>query len=143
MKNKNTVKNRGQKIKKTKPMHFISSDGYDIMVGRNNTQNDELTLKTARNNDIWLHTKNIPGSHVIIFTKGSGTVPDSTLLQAANLSAFYSKAKNGANVPVDYTLRKYVKKPSGAKPGMVIYETNSTVYITPDEEKVNSMEKAD
>ena len=141
MKNKNTVKNRGQKIKKTKPMHFVSSDGYDIMVGRNNTQNDELTLKTARNNDIWLHTKNIPGSHVIIFTKGTGTAPDNTLLEAANLSAFYSKAKNGANVPVDYTLKKYVKKPSGAKPGMVIYETNSTVYITPNEDKVNSMEK--
>ena len=142
-KNKNTNKNKGIKVKKSKPYHFISSDGFDILVGKSNTQNDELTLRTARNSDIWLHTKNIPGSHVIIFTNGAGKVPDKTLLEAANLSAYFSKAKNSTNVPVDYTLKKYVKKPSGAKPGMVIYETNSTSYITPDEHMVNQMQNAD
>lgn len=143
MKNKNTNKNKGIKVKKSKPYHFISSDGFDILVGKSNTQNDELTLRTARNSDIWLHTKNIPGSHVIIFTNGAGKVPDKTLLEAANLSAYFSKAKNSTNVPVDYTLKKFVKKPSGAKPGMVIYETNSTIYITPDENMVNQMQKED
>ena len=139
MKNKNTNKNKGVKIKKSKPYHFISSDGFDIFVGKSNTQNDELTLKIAKGSDIWLHTKNIPGSHVIIFTNGACKVPDKTLLEAANLSAYFSKAKNSTNVPVDYTLKKFVKKPSGAKPGMVIYETNSTVYITPDENMIKSM----
>jgi len=143
MKNKNTSKNKGQKIKKVKPLHFISSDGYEIMVGRNNIQNDELTIKTARNSDMWLHTKNIPGSHVIIFTKGNTDIPDTTLLEAANLAAYYSKGKNDHNVAVDYTLRKNIKKPNGAKPGMVIYETNYTVYITADEEKVKSMKTAE
>ena len=143
MKAKTTARNRGQKTKKSKPIHYVSSDGYDILVGKSNTQNDELTLRTAKATDIWLHTKNIPGSHVIIFTNGSGTAPDRTLLEAANLSAFYSKAKTGANVPVDYTVRKNVKKPSGAKPGMVIYEKNNTIYVTPDEKLVNSMNKGD
>jgi len=127
---------------KSNPLHYISSDGYNIYVGKNNHQNDELTLKFARSNDIWLHTKKIPGSHVIIVTEGK-EVPDSTLNEAALLAAFYSKGKNSTLVPVDYTPKKFVKKPSGAKPGTVIYETNKTAYITPSEEKVAKIKKAD
>lgn len=128
-----------QKSKKAKPLHYISSDGYDIFVGKSNLQNDELTLRTAEPADIWMHTKDIPGSHVIIRTNGKGEVPDTTMEEAANLAAFYSKAKNSSMVPVDYTLRKNVKKPNGAKPGMVIYLTNRTIYITPDENQITQM----
>ncbi len=127
---------------KSTPLHYISSDGFNIYIGKNNHQNDELTLKFAKNNDIWLHTKKIPGSHVIIVTEGKN-VPEATLNEAALLAAFYSKGKNSTLVPVDYTLKKFVKKPSGAKPGMVIYETNKTAYITPSEEKVGKIKKAD
>lgn len=130
--------NKGKKPKPTKPMHFISSEGIDIYVGRNNIQNDFLTLKFASKNDIWLHTKDIPGSHVII--KNTGNVSDITLLEAGNLSAFYSKSKNSSSVPVDYTEVKNVRKPSGAKPGMVIYSTNKTLYITPSESTLNRIE---
>lgn len=113
------------------PLTFQSEDGYTILVGRNNVQNDKLTLKTARGSDLWFHTKNIPGSHVIVLTNGT-TPPDRTLEQAAMLAAYHSKAAGSAQVPVDYTAVKYVKKPAGAKPGMVIYETYSTAYVTPD-----------
>ncbi len=89
--------------------------------------------KKAESTDIWMHAKNIPGSHVIIRTNGTGEAPDTTLEEAANLAAYFSKAKNSSMVPIDYTQRKNVKKPSGAKPGMVIYLTNRTIYITPDE----------
>jgi predicted ribosome quality control (RQC) complex YloA/Tae2 family protein len=130
--------NKGKKPKPTKPMHFISSEGIDIYVGRNNIQNDFLTLKLANKNDIWLHTKDIPGSHVII--KNAGSIPENTLLEAGNLSAFYSKSKNSSSVPVDYTEVKNVKKPSGAKPGMVIYSTNKTMYITPSESTLKRIE---
>ena len=92
-----------QKQKKSKPMHYISSDGYHIYVGKSNIQNDELTLKFAEPTDIWLHTKNIPGSHVIVKTNGENTLPDQTLLEASNLAAFNSKGKNSSNVAVDYT----------------------------------------
>lgn len=128
------VQKKGQqKPKKSKPMRFLSSDGYEILVGKSNLQNDELTLRIAEPTDIWLHTKNIPGSHVIIRTDGKGELPERTMEEAANLAAFYSKAKNSSMVPVDYTQRKNVKKPNGAKPGMVIYLTNKTIYIHPDE----------
>ena len=122
-------KNKVKKSKTSKPMHIKSKDNIDIYIGRNNYQNDYLTLKFADKRDIWLHTKNIPGSHVII--KNYGSVPDSTLEEAASLAAFYSKAKESLNVAVDYTEVKNVKKPSGAKPGMVIYYTNKTIYINP------------
>jgi predicted ribosome quality control (RQC) complex YloA/Tae2 family protein len=130
---------KNNKIKASKPLHFISSDNIDIYVGKNNVQNDYLTLKFADKNDIWLHTKNIPGSHVII--KYNGEVPESTLEEAAILAAYYSKGKDSSKVPVDYTNVKNVKKPSGAKPGMVIYYTNKTLYVTPYElnlKKINS-----
>ena len=85
----------------------------------------------AYSTDIWLHTKNIPGSHTIIRTNGQGTAPDTTILRAAELAAYYSKAQNSSKVPVDYTIVKNVKKPNGAKPGMVIYDHYNTVYIDP------------
>ncbi len=87
---------------------------------------------------MWMHTKNIPGSHVIIKSK-NGDVSDTALVEGAKLAAFYSKAKNSTNVPVDYTERKNVKKPSGAKPGMVIYYTNKTIYVTPEESFIKNM----
>lgn len=118
-----------KKVKPSKPDHYISSDGFHIYVGKNNYQNDYLTLKFADKNDIWLHTKNIPGSHVII--KNTGNVSDSTLEEAALLAGYFSKGRNSSKVPVDYTIVKNVKKPSGAKPGMVIYYTNKTIYVTP------------
>ena len=123
-------KNNSKKETKltTKPHEFVSSNGFKILVGKNNKQNDHLTLKVASNEDIWMHTKNIPGSHVIICATD---IPDSTLEEAAALAAYYSKAQNSTKVPVDYTLVKNLKKPSGAKPGMVIYHTNYTLLTDP------------
>lgn len=127
----NNISKKKKKIQKSMPMKFISSDGYQILVGRNNKQNDEVTIRMSYSTDIWLHTKNIPGSHTLIRTNGTGEAPESTILEAAQLAAYYSKAKNSAQVPVDYTHIKNVKKPNGAKPGFVIYEKNNTVYVTP------------
>lgn len=132
------IKNKKDSKLTTKPNEFISSDGFKILVGKNNKQNDHLTLKVADNNDIWLHTKNIPGSHVIIKTDGK-SVTDETIYEAAMLAAFFSKSKLSSQVPVDYTKKKNIKKPNGAKPGMVIYETNSTIYVTPTEELVTKL----
>jgi len=120
-----------QKQAQAKPMHFVSSDGFHIYVGKNNTQNDQLTLKFANSGDIWFHTKNIHGSHVIIKLGIDKDVPKTTMLEAACLAAYYSKARNSSQVPVDYTQVKNVKKPNGAKPGMVIYDYYNTVYVTP------------
>lgn len=135
------IKKRRQsvKVQKSNPYHYRSSDSFDIYVGKNNTQNDYLTLRFAVASDIWMHTKNIPGSHVIIKSQG-GKVSDEALMEGAMLAAYHSKAKNSTTVPVDYTERKNVKKPSGAKPGMVIYYTNKTIYVTPDESKINRMD---
>lgn len=131
------LQNKSKKETKltTKPHEFISSDGFKILVGKNNKQNDHLTLKVADNDDYWMHTKNIPGSHVIIKCDKK-EVPENTLFEAAMLAAFFSKSKMSSQVPVDYTKKKNIKKPNGAKPGMVIYETNSTIYVTPTEEVV-------
>ena len=106
-------------------------DDFTVYVGKNNRQNDYLTLKIARSNDIWLHTKNIPGSHVIISKPFDKEIPDEIILEAAKLAALNSKAKGSAKTPVDYTLVKNVKKPSGAKPGMVIYDHYNTIYVDP------------
>lgn len=133
-------KEKQRKEKKAKPFHYVSSDGFNIYVGKNNTQNDELTLKFAKSNDMWLHTKGIAGSHVIIVNDGK-EISNIALNEAANLAAFYSKASDSSLVPVDYTLKKFVKKPNGAKPGMVIYTTNKTAYISPDEELIKKMTK--
>lgn len=138
-----SVSKRKKQVKTaSKPHHYKSSDGFDIYVGKNNKQNDYLTLKFASKEDIWLHTKIIPGSHVIIKSDGA-EVPEETILEAAHLAGFYSKGKMSSNVPIDYTERKNVRKPNGAKPGMVIYETNSTVYITPSVKNISKIEKVD
>ncbi|RKD34353.1 Rqc2 family fibronectin-binding protein [Thermohalobacter berrensis] len=140
---KSKLRNRKKKKEApSNPYHFISSDGYDIYVGKNNKQNDYLTLKFANKEDIWLHTKEIPGSHVIVKSKGE-EVPENTLKEAALLAAFYSKGKMSSNVPVDYTERKNVRKPNGAKPGMVIYDNNNTIYITPKKTEVNKIKKVE
>ncbi|KGK86160.1 NFACT RNA binding domain-containing protein [Clostridium sp. HMP27] len=131
-------KDSKRKDKKSKPMHFISSDGIDIYVGKNNIQNDFLTLKFADKNDLWLHTKEIPGSHVII--KHKGNLPETTLDEAANLAAYYSKAKDSSKVAIDYTEARHVHKPNGAKPGMVIYYTNKTIYITPEKPNLKKLQ---
>lgn len=115
----------------SQPFAFVSSDGFQILVGRNNRQNDRLTMKQANNNDIWFHTKNIPGSHTILVT-GGRTPTQTALEEAAALAAFHSRGKDSSRVPVDYTEVRYVSKPQGAKPGMVIYGNNKTLYVTPD-----------
>ncbi len=112
------------------PLEFESSDGFRILVGRNNRQNDKLTLKTASKNDMWLHTKDIHGSHTIIMGEGK-EISDTAIYEAACLAAYHSKAQNSSSVPVDYTLVRYVSKPNGAKPGMVIYVNNKTLFVTP------------
>lgn len=123
------------KVKKlSEPLRFRSSEGYDILVGKNNRQNDLLTLKMAKALDIWLHVKDMPGSHVIIRTADNPKpFTDKTVYEAAQIAAFYSKARGSSQVPVDYVAAKFVKKPAGAKPGMVIFTNNKTLYVTPDE----------
>lgn len=128
-----------EKIKKTEPLRYVSTSGYEILVGKNNRQNDTLTLKTARAADIWLHTKDIAGSHVIIRTAEKGAPDKETIMEAAELAAYHSKGRSSSQVPVDYTAVKFVKKPAGAKPGMVIFTNNKTVYVTPDEETVKRL----
>ena len=121
------------------PREFRSSSGLRILVGRSNVQNDALTRK-ADKRDLWLHTQKIHGSHVILCTE-NGAYDDASLHEAALLAAYYSQVRDGSNVPVDYTSVKFVKKPANAKPGMVVYETYRTVYVTPDEESVRRLEK--
>lgn len=112
------------------PYKYISSDGFEIWAGKNNKENDLLTTKKAAKTDIWFHTKDIPGSHTILFTKDKEP-SDIAIFEAAAIAAYHSKGRLSENVPVDYTFVKYVKKPSGAKPGMVIFTNNKTVYVTP------------
>ncbi|MCO7174644.1 NFACT family protein [Sporolactobacillus kofuensis] len=129
---------RKERKKNKKPVidKYYASDGTLILVGKNNKQNDYLTTKVAGRNEIWLHTKNIPGSHVIIHSEDPS---EDTVKEAALLSAFFSKSRLGSSVPVDYTKVKYVKKPSGAKPGFVIYTDQKTLFVTPDESQVLKM----
>ena len=127
-----------QKQKPLAPLEFVSSDGYTILVGRNNLQNDKLSLKMASKTDLWLHTQNIHGAHVIIFTNGE-EVPMSTIEEGAILAAYHSKARESSKVPVDYTYARFVKKPSGAKPGMVIFTNNKTLFVTPDKQTVERL----
>ena len=124
---------RGRKDNRRKciPYHYLSSDGFDIYVGKNNFQNEELTFKFAQGNDIWMHAKKTPGSHVIIQTNGK-EVPDRTYEEAGSLAVYYSKAKTAPKAEVDYIERKFVKKPAGAKPGFVIYHTNYSLVASPD-----------
>lgn len=133
-------KRKIKKVQNVKPVldYFHSSDGTDIIVGKNNKQNDYLTNKLAARDEIWLHTKDIPGSHVVIRSKEPAVI---TIREAATLAAYYSKARNSSSVPVDFTRVRFVKKPSGAKPGFVIYDNQQTVYVTPDEEMVLNLKK--
>ena len=135
------IRSGGGKAKPPKalpPIEYRSSDGYTILVGRNNCQNDQLTLKFAEKSDIWLHTQTITGSHVIIVTDGA-TPPDKTIEEAAIIAAVNSKGRNSTLVPVDYCLARYVKKPSGAKPGKVIFTNYKTAFVKPDTELEQSL----
>ncbi|MEH7110865.1 NFACT RNA binding domain-containing protein [Neobacillus niacini] len=133
-------KRNAKKMSNAKPIldHYLSSNGTEIIVGKNNKQNDYLTNKLAARDEIWLHTKDIPGSHVVIRSKEP---IEETIHEAANLAAYYSKARNSSSVPVDFTKVRFVKKPNGAKPGFVIYDNQQTVYVTPDEEIVLKLKK--
>ncbi len=122
---------RQQKQPVSRPMRFRSSDGFEILVGRNNRQNDQLSLKTARRDDLWLHIQKFHGTHVIVCCAGA-PVPDGTITEAAMLAAWYSQAREGQNVPVDVTQVRNLRKPNGAKPGMVVYDRYRTVIVTPD-----------
>lgn len=129
-----------KKKKPTKPTveSYVSSNGTSISVGKNNKQNDYVTFKVAAKSDTWLHTKDIPGSHVIIHDND----PDeATILEAATIAAYFSKARESSSVPVDYTETRHVKKPNGSKPGFVIYFEQKTVFVTPDEELVIKLKK--
>jgi predicted ribosome quality control (RQC) complex YloA/Tae2 family protein len=114
------------------PDVYVSSDGYTIRVGRNNAQNDRLTLKSSQPFDIWLHVKDMPGSHVVITANRGTEVPERTLEEAALLAAYFSKGRNSANVPVDFTQIRHVWKPNGARPGHVLYDHQKTLYVTPE-----------
>ncbi len=121
-----------KKVKyQSKPFHYISSDGFDMFVGKNNLQNEELTFKVANGSDWWFHSKTFPGSHVIVKTNGN-ELPDKTFEEAAKLAAYYSKGKEQEKVEIDYIERKHVKKIAGAKPGFVIYHTNYSMAIEPN-----------
>ncbi|MDD6160085.1 MAG: NFACT RNA binding domain-containing protein [Oscillospiraceae bacterium] len=136
-KRKMTAKGK-QKIVHSKPMEFRSSAGIPILVGKNNSQNDRLTLKEADKRDLWFHTQKLHGSHVILKTAGAEP-DDRSVTEAAMLAAWFSQGKDSGQVPVDYTPVKVVKKPAGAKPGFVIYSTYQTVYVTPDGELVKAL----
>ena len=133
------MKNYSEKKQKApKPMEFKSSSGYTILCGKNNSQNDYLTTRLAGKLDYWFHVKNAPGSHVVLVCDGKE--PDAKdFTEAACIAAYYSNLKDGESVPVDYTLAKNVKKPSGSKPGFVIYSTNYTAYVTPDKNTVEQL----
>jgi predicted ribosome quality control (RQC) complex YloA/Tae2 family protein len=141
LESQNYIKSFRSKLKKHKvsePLRFKSSDGIPIIVGKNNRQNDNLTFKRSKPDDIWLHAKDTPGSHVVIKSHGI-TISETTLTEAAILAAYFSKGSSSSNVPVDYTLVRHVKKPAGAKPGFVIYYHQKTIYVTPDESIVEKL----
>lgn len=128
-----------QKQLPSKPLHYISSEGFHIFVGKNNYQNDFISTKMGKNEDCWLHVKDAPGSHVLIVA-GGRFITEKTLLEAGNLAAWFSKSRGSSNVPVDYLEFKYLKKPSKAKPGMVIFTNQNTMYVTPTQDGVESIE---
>lgn len=121
------------------PMEFQSSDGFRILVGRNNRQNDRLTMKQANNNDLWLHVKDHPGSHTVVVSDRK-EISDTAILEAAQIAAYFSRCRESSQVPVDYTQIRHVSKPNGAKPGMVIYVNYKTVYVTPRKPEKNETE---
>lgn len=131
--------NKGKKVKdKSKPLHFISSDGFDIFVGKNNIQNEELTFKVATGNDWWFHSKTFPGSHVIVKCNNH-ELPDATFEEAAHLAAHYSKGSNQDKVEIDYIQKKHIKKVACAMPGFVIYHTNYSMTVSPDISRIKEI----
>lgn len=138
---KSSQKNKNQQ--KLKPKKYITDEGFVIYVGRNNVQNDLLTLKTAKNYDLWLHTKDTPGSHVIVESVKDKPFTDKVIRQAAMLATQNSKAGASSNVAVDYTIVKNVHKPNGAKPGMVIYDHYNTEYVTPNDEELSEVKEVE
>ncbi len=135
-------KGGSKKVKITsKPFHYISSDGYDMYVGKNNFQNEELTFKFATGNDWWFHAKGCPGSHVVVKVQGTEEMPDRTFEEAARLAAYYSAGREQGKVEVDYIQKKHVKKPNGAKPGFVVYYTNFSMAIDADISGIKVAEK--
>ncbi|MFW6270671.1 MAG: Rqc2 family fibronectin-binding protein [Bacillota bacterium] len=141
IKEKKKIKKSKQKEKALPPHKFKSSNGFDILVGRNNHQNDYLTKKLANSNDLWLHVKDMAGSHVIIRNHSRDNIPTETIKEAAIIAAYYSKARLSENVPIDYTEVKNVNKPKGAKPGLVYYEEYQTIYVSPDKELTARLKK--
>lgn len=133
---KTTSRKQQRQLPRSKPYRYLSDDGIEILVGKNAAQNDRITL-SARPEEMWMHAKDMPGSHVIICREGE--IPQATMKQAALLAAWYSKGQRSSMVPVDYTLRKYVKKPSGAVPGRVIYTHQKTAYMTPEENEIKGI----
>ena len=133
-------KGKQKPVPMMEPERYQTSDGFLVLSGRNNKQNDKLTLKQAKNNDLWFHTKNIPGSHTVIITEGKEP-SDLAIREAAMIAAYNSRARNSSGVPVDYTQIRNVSKPQGAKPGMVIYVNNKTVYVTPEEKLIEQLKE--
>ena len=129
-----------ERIKALAPLRFVSDDGLEILIGRSNTQNDELTTKLARRTDYWLHTQKVHGSHVIIRCDGLEP-PERTLEQAASLAVYYSQGRDGGKVPVDYTMVRFVRKPSGALPGKVIYTDYKTILAQSDEDLAQRLKR--
>ena len=139
IKSNNYKDSKNEKKETIKLAEFISSDGLSILVGKNNRQN-EFLLKIADSEDIWLHTQNIPGSHVLIKTSQNiQEVPETTLHEAVYLAAYYSQARESSNVPVVFTRKKFVKKPSGSKPGFVIFTREKTLVVNPDKTKLPAL----
>ena len=131
-------KRRQAKPVQGKPFHYRTSDGFDVFAGKNNTQNDLLTLKMAFKSDIWFHPQKIHGSHVILICDGREPT-DTAMTEAAEIAAWHSQARGSSQIPVDYSQVRNIKKPNGAKPGMVIYHVYQTAFVTPDEKRIEAM----
>ena len=135
---KKGFRNKKKQSAKSKPLHYVSSDGFDMYVGKNNIQNEELTFKVATGNDWWFHAKGMPGSHVIVKTNNQ-ELPDKTFEEAAALAAYYSNGSSQDKVEIDYVEKKHVKKVAGKMPGFVIYHTNYSMTISPDISNIKSI----
>jgi predicted ribosome quality control (RQC) complex YloA/Tae2 family protein len=130
---------RAHKPATPKVAQFVTTDGLRVLCGKNNIQNEYITHKLADRNDYWFHAKGIPGSHTVLVCNGTEEPSDRDFTEAAEIAAYFSKAAGGDNIAVDYTRVRNVKKPAGGKPGLVIYHTNWTAYVTPDGEKIAKM----
>ena len=134
-------KRKGKERELSKPIQYVTSDGFTVLCGRNNLQNDTLTLRTAERRDVWFHVKNSPGSHVILISDGKEPTNEA-MTEAAIIAATNSSVREGDNVAVDYTEVRNIRKPAGAKPGMVVYEIYRTAYVNPDAELCKRLKKS-